>query len=177
MAIRRKKITAPRPSIEYTAQEAARDARRLAESMSLSKAPFDVESLATAIGIRVLHQPMDSSLSGFLKKSPDGWVIGVNALHHPRRQRFTIAHELGHYFLHRHKGEFTDEAMFRSDAASSPDEWDANRFASMVLMPAELVGPLLARGASIEELANNFGVSNIAASFRLKNMQEERIAI
>ncbi len=177
MAIRRKKVTSPRPPEEYSPAEAARDAQRIADSMTLSKAPLDVEGLAASIGIKVVRQILPEHVSGFLKKSADTWMIGVNANHHPRRQRFTIAHELGHYFLHRHKGEFHDETLFRSNAASNPDEWDANRFAAMILMSAEAILPLIAANTPIGVIAERFGVSELAANFRVQNITDERIAI
>lgn len=163
--------------MQYTPQLAAQDARRIAESMTLKAAPLDVEGLAASIGLRVQKHPLLDSISGFLKKMDDEWIIGVNALHHPRRQRFTIAHELGHYFLHRHIGEFTDQALFRAGGRSTPEEWEANRFAATLLMPADLFGPMIAKKIPLSDIAKSFGVSELAAEFRKKSLNEERIAV
>ena len=68
---------------------------------------------------------------------------GVNSLHAPVRQRFTIAHELGHAVLHAREGIHLDQAFrlrFRdqtSAMAIDPEEIDANSFAAELLMPAD----------------------------------------
>ena len=56
-------------------------------------------------------------ISGALRREGNGWKIYVNRQDSPQRKRFTIAHELGHYFLHADEGEeFVDGSVFtRSD--------------------------------------------------------------
>ena len=177
MAIRRRQIHAPRPPAEYTPSIAVQDARRLATTFALTQTPFDVEGLARSIGIRVSETPLPDNISGYLKKDDGVWLIGVNAFHHPNRKRFTLAHELGHYFLHRDKGEFLDETLFRNQSKMTPYEWDANRFAAMLLMPQTEYSKLQREGHDLESLASIFGVSVVAAKFRQENLQDERVAI
>lgn len=177
MAIRRRQIHSPRPPAEYTPTYAARDAKRIAESMTLTVEPFDVEGLAASIGLKVQKHPLPSNISGFLRKELGEWVIGVNALHHPRRQRFTIAHELGHYFLHRDRGSFEDRAMFRQNGRFSNEEWEANSFAAMILIPHVSLQKMIEQRATISSIAQKFDVSELAAEFRIKNLGEERVAV
>jgi len=110
-------------------------------------------------------------------------IIGVNALHHPNRQRFSAAHELGHHELHAQEIEkkvHVDKGfrvLLRDDVSSrgvDPLEIEANAFASELLMPRDLLaGVLDASGldleddAGIELLAKKFRVSASAMRFRL----------
>lgn len=148
------------------------------------RAPVNVERVAKHLGIRVEYANLDEDCSGVLVKSDDGSaVIGVNWDHHSNRQRFTIAHEIGHYALAHEGGTFVDKgtyARFRDQDAYSGklmDERQANRFAAALLMPARLVREafedrLLDPGddEGLQELARSFEVSPQAMMFRLQNL-------
>lgn len=109
------------------------------------------------------------------------FIIGVNSLHPPQRQRFTLAHELGHLQLHRDILEeqvHLDRGSLRRDWLSSQGvdecEMEANAFASELLIPSELLERALAgRRIDIEEedevgaLARKFRVSPAAMRYRL----------
>jgi hypothetical protein len=56
--------------------------------------------MAQARGLLVSYKTLDDDLSGFLLRGGDRTIIGVNVAHPIERQRFTIAHELGHALLH-----------------------------------------------------------------------------
>ncbi|TNR10003.1 ImmA/IrrE family metallo-endopeptidase, partial [Escherichia coli] len=63
---------------------------RLANSMGITIVPFDLEMFIAKLGIRLNKIIMENDISGKLEKNENGvWEISVNALHHPRRQRFT----------------------------------------------------------------------------------------
>jgi predicted transcriptional regulator len=174
MAVLRRKVFEPRPPHEYTPVAAARDARRIAETKTLQQQPLDTIGLATSIGINVELVPMESSTSGFLRKERDTWKIGVNSLHHPNRRRFTIAHELGHYFLHRGDGDFQDGILFRKEYQVNRREREANEFAAQLLMPTvEFRRQLSVHGYDVLAVANVFGVSGAAAEFRAQNVDNE----
>lgn len=145
--------------------------------------PIDVKALAERYGIAVREGQMEENVSGMLVVKEQGAIIGVNQAHHPNRQRFTIAHELGHYFLHRHKGRvFVDAApvFFRDAASAEGDDWqevEANAFAAELLMPkADLVAEV--RSAPIDafddlalrRIAAHFGVSVQALTIRLARL-------
>ena len=86
------------------------------------------------------------------------------------RQRFTVAHEVGHFVLHRDKlerGDLVDDAMYRSGLSSS-EETAANRLAADILMPFQLIRSLLSAGIrDPEALANKLQVSAAAMRIRL----------
>lgn len=174
MAVLRRRVFEPRPPNEYTPDIAARDARRIAETMTLRQQPLDAIGLATSIGIGVELIPLESNISGFLRKERSNWKIGVNSLHHPNRRRFTVAHELGHYFLHRGDGDFEDGILFRKEYQTNRREREANEFAARLLMPSvEFRRELAANGYDISAVAAAFGVSGAAAEFRSHNVDNE----
>jgi Zn-dependent peptidase ImmA (M78 family) len=128
--------------------------------------------LAYALGLKVNREPMPDDISGYLRRTDDGWELGVNSLHHPNRQRFTLAHELGHYFLHRDHGAFTDGLLFRRENQRNALERQANNFAAMLLMPTIPFKREL-RHNDLTEVARNFGVSRQAAQYRLDNISDQ----
>src|SRR5687767_400614 len=110
------------------------------EENEITEAPVDVERIAASLGIDVRKTPTEDDISGFLLTQGDGLcVIGVNSLHHPNRQRFTIGHEIGHFALHDKAGVHVDRRVvrLRSSASSTgedTEEIEANRFAAELLM-------------------------------------------
>lgn len=167
-----------------TSQEVEQKAAELLAAAGLNSAPIDVAAAAAAASTVVTYQPLKSELSGVLVKEPDRVIIGVNSLQSKTRQRFTVAHELGHLRL-QHSGEvFVDHMVLRRDRASSqgvdPQEIDANRFAAALLMPQGLVlerlssiqaaTPSLSSQKLIDALAKDFEVSPEAMSYRLASL-------
>jgi Zn-dependent peptidase ImmA (M78 family) len=96
-----------------------------------------------------------------------GYVIFVNAGQHEVRRRFTIAHEIAHYLLHRDLiGDGTqDDVLYRS-GLSNRVEAQANRLAADILMPRHLIDEVVKSGIAsaddVAELARIFNVSKDA---------------
>ena len=136
--------------------------------------PLDVERLAEQVyGIPVIYEPMDNDDSGLLERMDnDGWKIFVNSYHGYKRQRFTIAHELAHYFLHRNRqSRFADHVFARSLHEQSPMEVEANEFAAKLLMPKEEFRKAIEDGITkISELSEHFQTSMLAVEYRAKNL-------
>lgn len=145
----------------------------LAKQYEVDVSPLDVKALLSALGIRLLSVPMSDDVSGMLSLADNGkdWVVKVNALHHPNRQRFTIAHEIAHFSRHRFQQiEFKDLNFFRN-GESNPMEVEANRFASELLMPESAFrDKVKVLSGSIEEIAQYFKVSTLAVRVRAKNL-------
>ena len=162
-----------------------RAARALLVEAGSDGAPVDVEGIARRLRLVVTKERLAADLSGVLiRKAGEVPVIGVNTLHHPRRQRFTIAHELGHLRLE-HKGEVIVDSgiqVNRRDAASGSasvrDEREANAFAAELLMPADVLDEHLGRlvrrhtgqTSIVSALARIFDVSEEAMHYRLLNL-------
>lgn len=156
-----------------------RKASKVLRELGVEQEPVDVIDVAHALGARVQYEVADHELSGVLYRSHDSLpIIGVNGRHHLNRQRFTIAHEIGHLLLH-DEPIFIDH-VFRRDQLSSeavdPREMEANGFAAALLMPKEFVlrsvkgERLPLRSDVVEGMAARFGVSSQAMAFRLENL-------
>jgi Zn-dependent peptidase ImmA (M78 family) len=104
-----------------------------------------------------------------LNGGPSGYSIGVNATESLQRKRFTVAHEIAHFILHRNRigDELQDDAMYRS-GLSTWEEVQANKLAADILMPVKLIRQLQARGCiSVSTLASALDVSEAAMRVRL----------
>ena len=172
MAIRRKQI---RQIVET-----------LLANHKVLNSPVPVEAIARALEIEIKLDKVDDDLSGFIVRDKQSRkaIIGANKSHHPHRQRFTIAHELGHFLLHEghmihldEKGDALRVNLRNSESARGEDndEKEANLFAAELLMPAaflrtDLHGKdldLLGDSDFLEKLAKKYKVSTQALIFRL----------
>lgn len=127
------------------------------------------ELISSFEDIEIKYDTMDIAKSGSLSCIDGKWIMCINSSHNPKRQRFTMAHELGHYILHRGKNiEFVDTTFFRSDEMDSI-EYIANEFASRLLMPEDKLRKLIDedRIKNIGELASRFDVSSAAMKYRV----------
>jgi Zn-dependent peptidase ImmA (M78 family) len=164
-----------------TQKEKARErAREILRGFRLEAIPVPVDRIAKSLGISLQYAPLDEELSGMAFIKDGTPVIGVNALHHPNRQRFTLAHEIGHHALHAHLLEgkvHVDKVILKRDpvAAAGIDlnEIEANAFASELLMPDPWFSDAIQNGidigdeARIASLAKRFRVSVAAIQYRL----------
>jgi Zn-dependent peptidase ImmA (M78 family) len=120
----------------------------------------------------VCEAELPGQVSGVLLFVDQHVVIGFNNDHPEVRQRFTIAHELGHYLLSHHDHFHID----LSDAHGNPpgynwqDERAANDFAAAALMPSEMVTHYFEKDRGLEKLAGRFKVSREAMGWRLVNL-------
>lgn len=146
-------------------------AKRAIDKAGCTMLPIDVEKVAEAMELEVVPFAFHNKISGLLKKEEA--VIGVNEMHHPLRQRFTIAHELGHFLLGHGLGEeHQEETIDDVFDKPRPIEREANRFASALLMPEEMVRKHVKKnGMEIDLLAKTFGVSKQAATIRLLELK------
>jgi hypothetical protein len=146
------------------------------------KAPVPVNALARDLGIRVYQSSLPDGVYGKLSHDPDrggksGYAIYVNGRNAEVRQRFTIAHEIAHFALHRDvmNSEIVDKTMYRSEL-SDAYETQANRLAAEILMPSKLVRFEYSH-APVDThlraswLALKFKVSSAAMEIRLKSLR------
>lgn len=161
-----------------------RAASRLLADSKDPDLPVDVEAVAQGLGIAVVRDKFEPTISGVLIREASSTVIVVNLDHHSRRQRFTIAHELGHYELHPGRELTVDSSVrlnWRDDVAglaTDQEEIDANAFAAELLMPADAVRAAVAslRGELADprkvsaRLTARFDVSTEAMGYRLINL-------
>jgi Zn-dependent peptidase ImmA (M78 family) len=170
--------------------DAASRAQRLLERLNVTAVPVPVEKIAKDLGASIRFSPLDAELSGMIYLKDDRPIIGVNALHHPNRQRFTIAHEIGHLELHRDMiaREVHVDKEFRvgmsplhrdgkSALGTELVEIQANQFASALLIPTDFLAKALAawrydidNSRPVEELAKKLRVSRQALEYRIRNV-------
>lgn len=135
--------------------------------------PVKTVPIANDLGIQVYSIDWDNKVSGMIRKTESGgYEIYTNSKHPLTRRRFTIAHEISHYLLHKElmDNEFYEDYLLRASGAwSNPAiESEANRLAADILMPMNLIWKEYERGCkTIEELAERFQVSKDAMSVRL----------
>jgi Zn-dependent peptidase ImmA (M78 family) len=148
---------------------------------NLTTVPIDPVLLAQREGIRVNNAKFsDDNMVGMIVKRGGDVSMLVNYDDPPIRKRFTIAHELGHHFLHlMGDGEYVDKEsnLFRQqtgeDRVMTPDrrrEIQANMFAASLLMPENEVRRYWQECRSIEALAKIFNVSVEAMGYRLDSL-------
>lgn len=136
----------------------------------MKEAPVDVLACATAVGLPVYSADLGQGISGMIVRRDGGFVCYVDATEPSVRQRFTAAHELGHFALHRELigDTHSDNYLLRAEGFTGYQETQANAFAADLLMPRELIQRKMEQGiTSVADLARAFGVSQIAMSIRL----------
>lgn len=155
--------------------------------------PVNVEALAENLGLAVYSDAdLSEGISGLIQRDDDGYAIKVSSNEHVYRRRFTMAHELGHYLLHKsildEAGGTNDNRLYRNDingrAYNSQiediHERQANSFAANLLMPEDAVrqaweeesqaSPRPDGLPSLTALHRRFQVSPSAMKWRLKNL-------
>lgn len=136
-----------------------------------TQAPVKLVPIAEGLGVDVfsVKSGWPDEISGKIERHGSKYKIYVNANHSKKRARFTVAHELAHFILHRDEiGDgIVDDALYRSKLGGRK-EVEANKLAADILMPWHLIEQALKENPQdIEELAKKFDVSNSAMSIRL----------
>jgi len=155
-------------------------ARGLLADAGVTQPPVPIEDVAKEAGFEIHTESLDTNLSGFYVREGDQHVIGVNAFHPKTRQRFTIAHELGHAALEEGTSHIDHIYKFRdprSSTGADGEEVAANAFAAELLMPADWVETMweardgaLTDDEHIAALAKKFLVSPQAMGIRLSSL-------
>jgi Zn-dependent peptidase ImmA (M78 family) len=166
---------------------AERDAERVLEKIGAVSAPVPVEQIALRLGARVSYKPFEGDLSGLIYREARRVVIAIKASDPTTRQRFTIAHEIGHLRLHPGRPIIVDRFVrlgnkrdIRSGLAIDREEIEANAFAAHLLMPADLIRIETERRLKksktwtsksfVSDMASGFHVSLQAMAYRLQNL-------
>lgn len=142
-----------------------------------------LEDLAFAMGVVVIEGRLDGADARLLRKADRGLIRLRQDIPEAGRKRFAIAHELGHWVMHRRVTQMlacTSEDMV-SKYKASPPEIEANYFASELLMPSELFKARVAhRSPSLDllkALADDFGTTLTASAIRYVEVVDDYAAI
>lgn len=143
--------------------------------------PVDVVGFAKELNITVKFEDLDDNVYGYLEKVGENYKIGVNKDHSFFEKKFTIAHEIAHWWFHRdyadcsYNNRITDwvkrDKNLPNDVSYS-DERLANGFAMELLMPADFIGEQIDwHGVkSAKKLAEMLEVSMNAINQRLDKL-------
>lgn len=149
----------------------------------LNSAPVNLRAIFDDLGIEFSERPIRSGESAWIERIGERFSVVVNSTETAARRRFSAAHELAHYLLHRDLMRIDGDRMNRHtdklygdpvDNPTSPftrqHEIQANRLAAQIVMPAPLVRAKLAEQQDIGVLAAEFGVSKAAMEIRIKTL-------
>ena len=137
--------------------------------------PVDPRAIAEVLGARVeVRSPFDdgwANQSGRFHFEGSTPVIEFSTGESETRQRFTIAHELGHFLMGDRDAPRDGPSSFGSSQRNL-QEVRANRFAAELLMPADAVRALFLSGqcGTVDAMAARFNVSKAAMGFRLARL-------
>lgn len=181
--------------IESPQLQANNISKMLTGVLGAERFPVDVEQLALeysrmrfpqsyVAGVGAIALP---GVEGSLTSNADGsrWAIGYSQAHgSPGRVRFTLAHEFGHFMLHRAlqtSFECTERDIYERDASARKLESEADTFASYLLMPlddfrAQLKGRSMSL-ALLEHCRQRYGVSRVAAALKWIEIAPERALV
>ncbi len=167
-----RRTTKPNVSLveKNSSQEAATDILR-DKTVFIKDSVFDVFSYAQSLSdIELKREPLCDNISGYIEKKGDKFIIVINSLQSPLRQRFTLAHELGHYTLHKNslEGQHQDTVLFRdANEDSLGIEYAANDFAAELLIPKESFEAAIKTGTNTpKQLSKLFQVTEKAILYR-----------
>lgn len=130
--------------------------------------PVKLGALASDLGLEVFKSPLKPGISGLIEPSESalsGYRIKINRHESVERQRFTLAHEIAHFLLHREliRGGVVDNTMYRSNL-SSRHEIEANKLASMIIMPDRAVEALK---RELADVSTEERISRMATALRV----------
>ena len=140
----------------------------------VSAVPVKLGAMAEELGLKVFLSTLEPGVSGEIRRvDDDSFVIRVNRHENINRQRFTLAHEISHFLLHKDHilDKLTDDVLYRSNL-SSFQEIEANKLAAALVMPRAKIEEHMALYDGIDEavasdMAREFGVSEEAMLIRI----------
>lgn len=128
-------------------QKAKEESQKILSDFGADSPPIPLDDIVATYGLKILYSdfsvlPYGNEIAGFINL--DTKTIYVNKDDPPNRQRFTIAHELGHYILHPEfiKDDTKYSVLLRQILTNknyAPEEKEANCFAANLLVPDEML--------------------------------------
>lgn len=152
-------------------------ARKVLSDCKVGGPPVDLKAVLAKKGYEYLEVDtfLDSVDALFIKE--DGvFYAAVNAKHHPHRQRFSLAHELGHILM-KHNPSYYQSGISLDNPPTSQKptsaekmfEQEANAFAGELLVPLAMLKMEFQKTRDIGELAKVFFVSTAVMGIAIKN--------
>lgn len=146
-------------------------AKEILMENDMLKLPVNLTTIADNYNIDVYSTSLPAGISGAIKYNDNNkrFEILIENTENENRQRFTLAHELAHYFLEKHileqSLEINFDVLYRRD--KNREEKDVEYLAGAILMEREILERLFKINPSISVLAKTFKVSESAMTVRL----------
>lgn len=139
--------------------------KQITEKLSIKEPPVSLDKVAELFSLKIIYYPkFPENISGTIINDNNQTYIGVNSNHHTNRQRFTIAHEIGHYIMGHESSEIIDDRFDKP----VDQEKEANDFASELLIPKNiLIKDIENNSYDIPMLAKRYEVSEQVMAIRL----------
>jgi Zn-dependent peptidase ImmA (M78 family) len=141
--------------------------RQILSKLNIQSPPVPIERVAELFSLKVVHySKFPDSISGAIIQQDDLNAIGINSNHATVRQRFSMAHELGHYLLGHDSTKIIDDTF----DIPTDKEQQANKFAAELLIPFDFLKNDIESHSheyDIPALAKRYEVSEQAMSIRL----------
>lgn len=159
-------------------QEARKEARSLRDRLKMQGPQIDLLQVAAELDLSVTFRRLAHGYSGLIiKEEKEKAQIFIDIGENSERQRFTLAHEIGHYVERLLRGDnefsFTDNGRGRMPNGDYDlHEFFADEFAGELLMPEEDFFQQIKSGKSPQEVAEHFGVSVPAVLTRVRRIQK-----
>lgn len=169
--------------------EVKRRAEDFCKKNGITEYPVEIVKICNNNGLKVFEEYLQPDVSGLVIVDEEKWekydsnqFIIVNLAESAVRRRFTIAHELAHFVLHKNDNKlYAHRDMTCAGEPRSSIEQEANYFAANILMPEELVKDkvqdiknetwgTIPSFVFVREIADNFVVSESAAEVRLRQL-------
>lgn len=160
-------------------------ARRLLARCGISAPPVDLRIVVATLGITYREVDLPGSVSAYCCEHGGARYAIVNRRDHPHRQRFSLAHEIGHLelfhdvrFVLREPVDIDHPPALAYSRANDPREREANLFAGELLVPLTMLKKACADGIDLARLGVIFVVSQevatIAVQTHLRSLQPTR---
>lgn len=153
-------------------------AEKILEITIIAKPPVNASIVAKRLNLPVFYWEFPDEVSGIFIVEDSTASIGVNVLHPNVRQRFTIAHEIGHFIYHEDSDLFVDFVEMELAPHTYDDkqrelETKANQFAADLLMPKKWLREDFGKHGveGITLISQLYEVSEQALWFRLLNLK------
>lgn len=156
-------------------QKARNKARETLDEYWDGNFPVDPHVIARQMGFKVEYPWLDSTISGMIQVDPElGRSIYINQDNTPARQRFTVAHELGHFVEREDAGVDDFNIIEYRGGEYDLHEFFADEYAGALLMPEQAIEEFYEARKSPREAAQFFGVSVAAVRRRWNRILKAR---
>lgn len=143
-------------------------AKKLLNEIAINSAPIVINDvikhLRRTCDLTVVPWDFGNNTSGIQTSDENSITIGYNKNQHPHRQRFTVAHEIGHFIL----GHTDIQYSYCDLNSSKPEEIEANQFAAELLMPLQFLKEDISKGIKdVPLFSRKYNVSEEMVWWRL----------